>query len=94
MFSSQEKEIIIDEYCNKMLSPSDISKKYNVSKVEWDNMLENQKGHCALCDRIPKNVDRDHSIEKVRGLLCNRCNSAMAAIDNKEWMGRAVNYAK
>lgn len=55
---------------------------------QYNEMLEKQKGRCAICDRYgqsPGNkrnldVDHCHKTGKIRGLLCNRCNQAMGKV--------------
>jgi len=56
-----------------------------VTGVEYDAMLESQKGLCLICGRPETSlrpdgsvkvlaVDHDHLTGKIRGLLCQRCN--------------------
>ena len=51
-------------------------------------MFKEQKGRCAICERHQNDltrtlcVDHDHKINKVRELLCNECNVALAAFEN------------
>jgi len=66
--------------------------KYGISKMKWETMLENQGGHCALCNKPATVVDHDHKTGKVRGLLCHGCNRQIAAFDDTEWFGRARRY--
>jgi len=41
-------------------------------------------GKCAICGvRKKLVVDHDHRTEKVRGLLCYRCNIAVGYIESK-----------
>lgn len=46
---------------------------------QYDAMLSEQAGRCAICqDRPPRlYIDHDHATGEVRGLLCNRCNVAL-----------------
>jgi len=61
--------------------------KYKISKQEWDRLIELQDGRCAIC-RKPETqlnkgrvkrlaIDHCHETNKVRGLLCGRCNNAI-----------------
>ena len=59
-------------------------------------MFIEQNGVCAICDTaleyLKANVDHNHNTGKVRGLLCSRCNTFLAALDNKEFFNKAVLY--
>ena len=62
--------------------------------------LRRQGGKCALCecavpppDRHRLVVDHSHATDQLRGLLCNGCNVAMAALDRgDEWLRKATEY--
>ncbi len=56
-------------------------KQYKIGVSDYDRMLIEQGGKCAICttnkpgvNRRHFSVDHDHATGKVRGLLCNRCN--------------------
>lgn len=70
-----------------------IMKRYGLSQEEWTTLLAKQNGVCLLCDKKPRVVDHDHLTGRVRGLLCDGCNSGMGFVDNKEWLEKAVRYA-
>jgi len=59
---------------------SRLMKLYGITIEEYDRMLENQKGCCAICDRDAANfktrlaVDHNHITGEIRGLLCSYCN--------------------
>ena len=54
--------------------------KYGLTLAQFKKMEFDQKGLCKICLRPPKpgglslRVDHDHKTERVRGLLCYRCN--------------------
>ena len=55
--------------------------------------------HCAICGRLPstnRRLDRDHchASGKPRGLLCVRCNRALAAWVTPEWLESAMIYLR
>lgn len=62
--------------------------------------LELQGNCCALCDREISQLrlsalDHCHATDKLRGMLCLRCNNMMAAIDRGAvWLDRALAYAQ
>ena len=52
-------------------------RKYGVDLAEYERMLKEQCGACAICGkRQTRSFDVDHCHEtgKVRGLLCTSCN--------------------
>lgn len=49
--------------------------KYRIRKEDWERLMEEQGGLCALCaEEEPTVVDHNHTTGEVRGLLCNGCN--------------------
>ncbi len=64
---------------------------YGISLDEYNNLLEKQKGLCAICgkpERAKRNgilkrlaVDHDHKTGKVRKLLCTSCNTAIGKVN-------------
>ena len=61
-------------------------------------MVEDQEGKCAICLSLPKgikpwHVDHDHSTNKVRGILCHHCNTALGNFnDDPDILERALEY--
>jgi hypothetical protein len=52
-----------------------------MSVADLDAMLLAQHGVCAICQTAPAiHVDHDHQTDKVRGLLCFRCNAALGQL--------------
>ena len=58
-----------------------LKRKYNLSVEQRKDLEDRQNGKCAVCGILGKNtpkglvVDHDHKTNKIRGLLCNVCNS-------------------
>jgi len=76
-----------------------IKYKFKLSIEDWNKMYNNQNGCCAICeihqDKLNKNlaVDHDHKTGKVRGLLCQTCNTAIGLLkDNIEILNKAIKY--
>lgn len=71
-----------------------LHEKYGISSREYRQMLLDQKGKCKICGRsgIKLVVDHDHVTNRVRGLICIRCNIALAIYENTEWMTKALAY--
>lgn len=79
---------------------------YNMTYNEYEEMLKEQNGACAICgndeivfDRLGRpqrlSVDHDHKTGKVRGLLCVNCNRGISAFkENEKLFENAVKYLK
>ena len=68
-------------------------------KVDYDVEFARQDGRCALCGkRSPRrrlDRDHDHLTGRFRGLLCRRCNRALAPFEwSDEAMTKLVTYLK
>lgn len=59
-------------------------------------MFTYQGGKCALCGREPVkrrlDIDHDHHGMFIRGLLCVRCNRALASWMTAQWLRAAADY--
>jgi hypothetical protein len=76
---------------------------YNFTVKEYEEMLEAQGGVCALCFKVEtatKNgkvkrlaVDHCHNSNKVRGLLCMKCNTYLGKFnDEVDYFQRVIDY--
>lgn len=76
---------------------------YGITRDDYDQMLSDQGGVCAICGRPETkisrgalchlSVDHDHVTGKIRGLLCSACNIGIGAFhDDTEIMARAIRY--
>ena len=74
--------------------------RYGISIQDYNNMLKNQDGVCAICgtSKLSKNksrfaIDHCHHTGIVRGLLCTNCNSGIGKLkDNPDIVIKAYNY--
>lgn len=81
-----------------------LQKKYGITIEEYDAICTAQDGRCAICGVTPEesstkrkvrylDVDHCHITGAVRGLLCNRCNSAIGRFnDDSTLLTKAVEY--
>lgn len=85
--------------------------KYGITVAEFENKLAEQNNKCLLCRKdfgatkkegLP-HIDHDHSCcpgrkacgKCVRGILCNRCNTAIGSMnDDYELLQRASTYVQ
>lgn len=71
---------------------------YGISLEDYDRILAEQGGVCALCKtddpgRAYFSVDHDHITLVVRGLLCHNCNVGLGMFkDNVDALRAAVAY--
>ncbi len=68
-------------------------------KEEYDKMFDEQQGCCKICKTNIRYlnrglmVDHCHITYKVRGLLCNNCNTILGmAKDNRDILNECINY--
>lgn len=83
-------------------------KKYGLSLSCYENLLEQQQHKCKICGINAENapasgyakegvlcVDHDHITNKVRGLLCSRCNTGLGLFfDDIANLEKAILYLK
>lgn len=73
-----------------------LQKHYGITLKQYNRLYKQQHGKCLICKRKSKftlHVDHDHKTEKVRGLLCRRCNRLLGlAHDKKEILYECINY--
>jgi hypothetical protein len=75
-----------------------LDREYGLSVEDYEEMLEDQLGLCAIClsppDKRNLAVDHDHETGEVRGLLCTRCNRYLVGASDESPMllRRAANY--
>lgn len=65
-------------------------KQYGLTETSYEAILFSQNNKCAICARmlscvgVQTDVDHCHTTGKVRGILCNLCNSALGKFQNSE----------
>lgn len=81
-----------------------IKVQYNISGEEYAQMIKDQSNLCAICNK-PETagsryggiralaIDHHHESGRVRGLLCNKCNSAIGLLyEDTELFRKAIEY--
>jgi hypothetical protein len=73
--------------------------KYGISFKEYSEMIKNQNKECAICHVKFKKlkqacVDHDHVSNKVRGILCARCNFSLGKFETVALLQSAIKYLK
>lgn len=83
----------------------DFRRKYGVDFAQFQQMLLEQKGVCAICEKPETkvesgtirllSVDHNHTTGEVRGLLCSNCNMAIGyACDDVTTLQKAIGYLR
>lgn len=73
--------------------------KYGMTVEDRDRMFEGQGNCCAICSATEPggrgywHTDHCHTTNKVRGVLCHRCNVALGHVrDSIPVLGRMIEY--
>ena len=70
-----------------------LRRRYGITGAEFDAMVADQGGTCAVCPGEPVHVDHDHETGQVRGILCFNCNQALGNVrDNPEVLQGLIDY--
>tara|TARA_R110002167_G_scaffold75032_1_gene209815 strand:+ start:452 stop:862 length:411 start_codon:yes stop_codon:yes gene_type:complete len=74
-----------------------LKKRYNLTLDQYNKMLSDQNNSCKVCNiKMTKpNVDHCHTTFKVRGLLCNGCNTSLGLLkEDTKIMQKLIEYIK
>lgn len=76
---------------------SQYKKKYGLALEQYNQMLTDQGGVCAICNRPESGrelcVDHDHTTGEVRALLCSSCNKGLGHFfDRADLTSKATDY--
>lgn len=75
-------------------------RQYGITQEDFDALLKQQDNVCAICEKPciteqPLSIDHDHTTNKVRGLLCRKCNSGIGMLgDSPLLLEKALKYLK
>jgi len=71
---------------NAYNTKSKLKNRYNITVDDYELMQSNQDGLCAICKAPPTRrrlaVDHCHQSNRIRGLLCDRCNLALGMLND------------
>jgi hypothetical protein len=75
-------------------------RKYGITEEQYKTLMESQNNSCATCKKLfdwddkqtKPHIDHCHETKKVRGILCNKCNTTLGLLD--ENMQTLLNLAR
>lgn len=81
----------------KLSRPKQLYDKYGITIEEYNKLLLDQNYVCKICNNKNENrnlcVDHCHSTGKVRGLLCDQCNTGLGKFkDSVDLLKESINY--
>lgn len=82
---------------NKSKRFENIKYRYNISKDDYNDLLDNQNNRCPICGKelTDRNthIDHNHETNSVRGLLCSTCNTGLGKFkDSQDNLFKAMKY--
>ena len=101
MYASQKAWVEANKDKSRRASRnSELKKKYGITIEQYEEMLLEQNGLCAICDRVERvrypsqlAVDHDHDSGRIRGLLCQSCNTSLGKLDHSvDILRKAIEY--
>ena len=77
-------------------------RSYGLTLEEVEQIFVKQKEQCAICGKklpngfaLGKHIDHCHKTNKVRGILCTKCNTLLGmSEDNVIILKKAISYLK
>jgi hypothetical protein len=90
----------LNGWCKSCTKDKDLQRKYSISLAQYNRLLSEQSYKCAICgtkDPLGPSgefvVDHCHYTGKIRGLLCNHCNTGLGKLgDTVESLNKAIRY--
>lgn len=68
-------------------------RKFKLTEEQYDDLMKNE--NCQICnvELTKKCIDHCHSTNKIRGVLCNNCNTALGLVgDNINILQSMIEY--
>lgn len=77
----------------------DLKKKFNITLEQYNEILKKQNNCCDICKKSNLNeikdlsVDHCHKTNKIRGLLCQNCNTALGLLkEDRQIFENGIKY--
>lgn len=105
MIDKEKQKEYHKEWWSKHGRDQNLRKRYGIGVQEYKELLDKQEGNCAICGKHSSSVftkgkegfelcvDHCHDTGKVRGLLCENCNTGIGKLnDSIDLLQKAMNY--
>ena len=67
--------------------------RLKISDEFYEELMSNDNCELCGCTMTKKCIDHDHKTKKIRGVLCNNCNTALGLVkDNTEVLSNMIGY--
>ena len=67
--------------------------RFKISDEFYEELMSNDNCELCGCTMTKKCIDHDHKTKKIRGVLCNNCNTALGLVkDNTEVLSNMIGY--
>jgi hypothetical protein len=80
--------------CRQYYKPHEVARrKFKLTEDQYNDLMKNE--NCQICnvELTKKCIDHCHSTNKVRGVLCNNCNTALGLVgDNINTLQTMIEY--
>ena len=70
-------------------------RRYGITDIEQADLLWNNATACDICGLTPEKlcVDHCHKTNKIRGILCTKCNQGLGLLnEDPELLRKAADY--
>ena len=92
-----------DKYDSKVMKDYDLMRAYGLNLKQYEELFLQQNGCCKICKKHISElnnkhkkslcVDHCHKTNKIRGLLCDKCNRGIGLLnDDIDILKNAVEY--
>jgi len=89
------------QQCKLCCKSTALKRKFGISFQQYQDLLHVQGYACAICHSTEPcgtgdfHVDHDHGTNKIRGLLCSNCNTALGLFkDSQDSLLSAIQYLR
>jgi hypothetical protein len=93
----KHRVVILEKQRQKRLTGEERAAVHGLTVDQYQAMVKEQGGLCAICGGAMKRIciDHDHETGAVRGLLCHNCNVALGHLrDSPALLRAAADYVE